>query len=995
MPSRKSRIAAVHLLCLALCLMSFRPPPVLSQSGDDPAVQSFAAELMAAKTEEERAALLERGKERVTGALVRELNKQGRTLMTQGKFTEALVAYKTGLAAAQRLDDKPGASLVLIGIGNVHYLQGDYAKARDAYERSLKLAEELGSKVDMARAWVSVGRIHYAQGDYARALELYQKTLSVREEAGDKVGISAVLGSIAGVHYAQGSYEQALEYLLRALKLAEELDDKLGVAAVLTNLGSIYQTQGDYARSLEMRERSLKISEELGDKSGIAAALNSIGLTYYGYGNYEQALEYYKKSLQVSTEIGKKPTIAHVLTNMGNVHYVRGDYPRAIEVMNQALKLDEELGNKAGTAAVLNNLGNVYNDQGDYARALESLQRGLKIAEELGYEHVVVSTLTNIAQTHQYLGKHRESLGYTDRAIALLRKNDNADVLWETLTAAGRAHAALDQFEPARESFLEAISIIEKLRGQLAGGERGQQRFFEGKVSPYYEMVDLLVRRRDTAQALVYAERAKGRVLLDVLSNGRVRINKAMTAGELARDQVLTAELKSLNTQLSRLRPDAEESERAALTARLEKARLEYEAFQTGLYAAHPELKVQRGQAATLTLEEAAKLSPDDGTALVEYAVGEGNSYLFVLTKAPGRRGAQPVTLNVYPLNLKAKELAEMSEDFRRRVAERDLTVKTQARRLYDLLLKAAEKQLAGVSKLVIVPDGPLWDLPFQALHRGPRGYLLEDYAVSYAPSLSVLREMRRKRPDALSARGGRRPAPAGKVRVSLPASPAPELFALGNPVPGTGAVAKADPLRGDDELVPLPDAEREVNTLGKLYGRDRSKVLVGAQATEEQVKAEAGKYMLLHFATHAVLDDRNPMYSRIVLSDAGGGAQGEDGLLEAWELMNLDLTAEMAVLSACQTARGRVGAGEGMIGMSWALFVAGCPTAVVSQWKVDSARTTELMLEFHRNLLRRRGDRPAMTKAEALREAALKLLRSRDNHPAYWAGFVLVGNER
>jgi len=182
---------------------------------------------------------------------------------------------------------------------------------------------------------------------------------------------------------------------------------------------------------------------------------------------------------------------------------------------------------------------------------------------------------------------------------------------------------------------------------------------------------------------------------------------------------------------------------------------------------------------------------------------------------------------------------------------------------------------------------------------------------------------------------------------------------------------------------------------LGRLYGREQSRVLVGPQAREAVVKMEAGKYRVLHFATHALLDDRNPMYSRILLASEADGSP-EDGLLEAWEVMKLDLSAELAVLSACQTARGRVAAGEGMIGMSWALFVAGCPTAVVSQWQVDSARSTELMIEFHRNLVgARAAGRRAPTKAEALQQAALKLLHGPYNHPAYWAGFILIGDER
>jgi CHAT domain-containing protein len=269
-------------------------------------------------------------------------------------------------------------------------------------------------------------------------------------------------------------------------------------------------------------------------------------------------------------------------------------------------------------------------------------------------------------------------------------------------------------------------------------------------------------------------------------------------------------------------------------------------------------------------------------------------------------------------------------------------------------------------------------------LHTGAHGYLLEQYAIYYSPSLSVLREMHRRR-DARTA--------APQVSTSSSHKGA-GLFALGNPVLGGANIARAEATR-DEPLSPLPSAEREVNALGQLYGREQSRVLIGPQAREATVKMEAGKYRVLHFATHALLDDRNPMYSRILLASEAEGSL-EDGLLEAWEVMKLDLSAELVVLSACQTARGRVAAGEGVIGMSWALFVAGCPTVVVSQWQVDSARSTELMIEFHRHLIgARAAGRRAPTKAEALQQAALKLLHGPYNHPAYWAGFILIGDER
>ncbi|HYG09584.1 MAG TPA: CHAT domain-containing protein [Pyrinomonadaceae bacterium] len=946
------------------------------------ASEEFAADLLAAGTEEARVAMLTSNPERVTTALVRELNKQGRALFSQNRFEQAIAVYDVALAAASRIEDKTGTALVLIGVGNAHYLQGNYDKAAEAYGRSLKLSEETGIKPDIARALSSMAGVHRSRGDYQQSLEAGLKSLRLREEMGDKVGIATSLSNIAGVYYGQGRYELALEYQTRALSMEEELGDKSGVATGLNNLASLYVIQGDYLRALEARLKSLKMREEMGDKASIALLLNNLGHVYFMHGDYEQALDFYRRGLQLSNELGMKAVIAMLFTNMGNVYYARDDYAQAADFMLKSLKLHEEIGDKAGHALILSNLGAVYNDQGDHARALETLQRSLKLAEEIGLGQIVASSLTNIAQTYQHLGQPRAAIDFASRAVAHARREDNADILWQALTTEGRVYASLGQMDNARQSFLGAIAVIEKLRGRVAGGDRGRQRFFEGKVSPYYAMVDLLLKQGETVQALTYAERAKGRVLLDVLSNGKADINKAMTKEELDRDRALTTEINGLNTQISRLKAAAQRAELPALTARLDKARLEYEAFQSGLYTAHPELRVKRGEAHALTLGEADGLLAGGSSALLEYVVGENNSYLFVLTKGAGR----PVDLKVYPLGLKGKELAGMSQDFLRRVAERDLMIKSPAERLYELLVKPAEKQLQGVSSLTIVPDGPLWDIPFQALHRGRRGYLLEGYTISYAPSLSVLREMKRKGAELHRARAGGGRTATESFRTGL--------LALGNPVVGGVTAAKLNAVRDDDSLSPLPDAEREVNTLGKLYGPARSRVLVGERATEEEVKAEGEKYRLLHFATHALLDDRNPMYSRILLSQAGRGAD-EDGLLEAWELMRLDLTAELAVLSACQTARGRVGAGEGMIGISWALFVAGCPAVVVSQWKVDSARTTDLMLEFHRNLLRRKGSAPSLTKAEALREASLKLLHSQYNHPAYWAGFVLIGNEK
>jgi CHAT domain-containing protein len=271
---------------------------------------------------------------------------------------------------------------------------------------------------------------------------------------------------------------------------------------------------------------------------------------------------------------------------------------------------------------------------------------------------------------------------------------------------------------------------------------------------------------------------------------------------------------------------------------------------------------------------------------------------------------------------------------------------------------------------VVIAPDSNLWDLPFQALVNNNGRFLIEDAAISYAPSLTVLREMTKRR--------------LNQTATHAPAT----LLAFGNPVSQAQTASQSRSSLRDGNLDPLPEAGEEVRALARLYGAERSRVYVGAEAREDRVKSEAARAGILHFTTHGTLNNAAPMYSYLTLAEGG---PNDDGLLEAWELMQLDLKADLVVLSACETARGRIGAGEGVIGFSWAMFIAGVPSTVVSQWKVESASTRDLMVNFHRSLI---STKTKPTKTDAFRQAALKLMRNPEtSHPFYWAGFVLIGD--
>jgi CHAT domain-containing protein len=392
------------------------------------------------------------------------------------------------------------------------------------------------------------------------------------------------------------------------------------------------------------------------------------------------------------------------------------------------------------------------------------------------------------------------------------------------------------------------------------------------------------------------------------------------------------------------------------LEALRDQARREHESFRAAAFAAQPAIRDRRGEVAPVAIAD-LRAEIEAGTLVLEYALTERGAFVFTLDRERGVRA--------HALGLSRRALEQRTADFRERLAQRDLDLARAARGLCRDLLGPARRDLARHARLLVIPDGALWELPFQALSCTPGRYLLEERALAYAPSLHALREMSRR---------AERRATGGT------------LLALGNPALGGAPVPRgARASRRSSGLLPLPEAEDEVRALARLYGHESS-VYVGTEAGEARVKSEAAQHSVLHFAAHGLLDDARPLYSQLVLAPPRAG-ESEDGRLEAWEIMELGLRADLAVLSACETGRGRVGRGEGLIGLSWAFFVAGCPSTAVSQWKVDARSTSRLMIDFHRGLA---AGRP---KADALRDAALRLKRDPAfRHPFYWAAFIIVG---
>ncbi len=892
---------------------------------EKPAAEDLAARLAAvAANEGEQAKLLAEEPELAGAELALALIDRGRAARNHGDTKQALKILDLAETIAERSNAPQARALALNNTGLVYYDQGDYADALHWYQRSLELSESLHDDAGTARTLNNMGAVYLDCGELSSAWENFQKSLALGEKIHSPRLIANATGNMAIIHGERGDYLQALALFKKVYALHEPTNDKRALAIDLLDLGNVFLWQGDFP----------------------------------------QSEDYFRKCYALAESAGLKPLMAYALGDLGRVAEQRGDVAEGVKKNQESLAICTEVEDKACASSALSFIGSSFAEMGDQAKAIEYFRKSLDLHNKTVGGKDTEVTLTKMAAAYNRKGEFQEAVRTAGEARSAAESVGMREALWRAHLEAGKGYVGLRDTVRAEAELARAVATIEEMRQDVAGAEAEQENFFESKLEPYHRMLNLLVDAKRNAEAFAFAERAKARVLVDVLQNGRTQLAALMNTEEREKEQELRVKVGSLNARLMHSH-DAAVPDAAAtgkLNTELERARLEYSAFETALYAQHPEWKLQSGTVEPVALDQALQLIPGADAAFVEFVVTDDKLYTFVATGGP----REQAKLRVFSTAIARKELTERVENFRRQLANRDLEFRASATALYKLLMAPADAALRGKRHVVLVPDGVLWELPFQALLNPTGKYLLEEYAISYAPSVTALKAM-------IEAKRRRRPA-AGQT----------QLLAMGNPAWGGQETVNA--LYRGQELGSLPLAETEVKQLGRIYGESQSRVYVGAEARESRFKAEAGAPHVVHLATHGILNNASPLYSYLVLAGEGDGS-AEDGLLEAKELMRMKLSAELVVLSACETARGRVGAGEGVIGLSWALFVSGVPTTVLSQWKVESESTSRLMVAFHQN--RKKG----MSEAEALQAAALLIRKDPAyRHPFYWTPFIVIG---
>lgn len=984
-----------YVLCLVLLFpvgaLSQTTAPSLANEGD------LLAALVSLKADEQQSAsvLLKNHSHLLSPNLWDALMQKAIEASDADDPARELFFYSVARDVAALSNDHKRRAFSSYKIGRHHFAYDRISLAEQNYLESKQNFEQIGSRADSIKVLSEIGTLYIYAEDYRKAREYSLQSIALADATGDAkelAGIwfdrASVLQGVASAHSNlgniskwEGDHDSAVQYLQNSLRLFEQLNDgtskiKSSVAEALADIGRVYRLIGDHRQALHYLSRARSVAETLRYKSKLARVLNSIGILYADQGDYPKALDTLDQALRLAEQEKDQRELATIPINFGAINRVQGKYDEALKNFRDSLQRAERIEAPDIVAAAQQGIASVYQATGANAEALEWLDRSWETAQRTGEKNRLAELLWRKAELQLATNDIQQAIESARKASDLAERLRLPVISYLALTTQGRAYIAAKKYDLAFSALAEAINRVEYLRDRVAGSEQEQQAFLESKIDPYHSMVELLISQGRKADALAYVERAKGRVLLDTLRNGRTFSNKNMSTAEQERNRRMGAKLVLLNNQLftEAQREKANDEKIKNLEEQLERARLEYEMFQTELYSAYPKLKAQRGYIPESTLEQTGSLIPNENLAVLEYLTTDKGTYLFALTKSAAK---SPVQLEVYTLPLTSEELDKRVSKFHTQLSTRQISTENSYRELYDLLIKPAEKQLAGKKTLCILPDGALWRLPFQALRREEK-YFVEEHAIFYAPSLGVLREMMQGTRTSSSERKAER-----------------TLLAFANPKFGGETVQKVSAFERGKKLAPLPEAEGEVRTAANLFGIRRSKVYIGIDALEERAKKESNGYDVLHFATHGLLDDRNPMYSYLVLAQSGSGE--EDGLLEAREIMNLNLRARLVILSACETGLGRFSAGEGLIGMTWAFFIAGAPATLASLWSVESTSTSQLMVEFHQQLA---SSEPKLAgvpaKAAALQKAQLKLLKSeRFDHPFYWSGFSLFGDPR
>jgi len=928
----------------------------------------------------------------------------------------AQAAAKEPDAERRRLGLKVEAN-TLDTIGKVHIEFGDKQKALDMFNQALPLRRESGDRVGEVGTLNNIGMAYDYMGDWPKALDFFNQSRLIVNELGDRVKEASLLNNMCAIHSDLGEYKKALDFCQQSLLIRRELNDQASEAIILNNMGNAYSNLGEYQQALDLYTQALALHKTTGNPQSQAIALSNIGYVYATLGEYQKAVEIYNEALDIVHAAGDQYREANVLSNIAATYADMKEFRKALDINQQVLVLRRAVNNREGEAITLNNIAGCYSNLGEKQKALDYYNQAIALHRTVRNPRQLASSLRNIGALYRDLGETQKALDNLNEGLQMTRAIGDRNTEAGILAHLARLERDRGNLVEAKNRIEEALAAVESLRINIKS-QQLRASFF-ASVRNYHELdIDLLMRLHQQhpsegfdAAALQASEKGRARSLFELLTEAGAEIRQGVDPSLVEHERVLRQSISDkADKQMRLLSSEHTDGQAVAATKEIDALTSEYEQVQAQIRQNSPRYAALT-QPVPLKLKEIQSELLDDNTVLLEYALGEEKSFLWAVTpgsiksfELPKRADIEAAARRVYDL-ITAPDRTVSNESMEQRLKRLDLAeagYPAAVAALSHILLGPAASELKD-KRLLIVGEGVLQYVPcaalpdpsadtVQASEAKTDGLtpLIVRHEIISLPSASVLAVLRREagereRPSKTLAAFADPVFDTGDLRLAS----AKGRSAENNETAQSSEVKRSAEESGLNAFPRLRFSRQEADQIVRLASKNQSAEALDFAANRAAATSpDLQQYRIVHFATHGLINNQHAELSGIVLSLVNEQGRPQNGFLRLYDIYNMNLKAELVVLSACQTALGKEIKGEGLIGLTRAFMYAGATRVVASLWQTEDRSTAILMSRFYEGMLSH-----GLSPAAALRNAQVSMWKDkRWQQPRYWAAFTLQG---
>jgi|GEM_PF-800854 len=913
-----------------------------------------------------------------------------------GNYDQAIVALEqTRKIQINAIDENHHyLANTLTMLGSIYDDKNEFDKAIECYNQSLQILSVFQkiNSVDAAACYHNMMISYNNKGDYYRAIEHGKTTIQIYIDLlmPEHPNVASTYGKLGEIYTTIGDYEKAKDYLERSLQIftSRYPEKRSAVGALYHRLGEVYKQTGDLAKALSYSTRGIHLLEqtlgELHPQTGFMYEL--LAGVYAEQKNFSEALTCYRKAIAARERVENSTSrndIAALYSSIAGLYIEQNKLDSASFFMQKAKTIESASSerNIPQYASMMKRFGDLSIRKKNYRDALRSYHHAIAVLSGAHEDDEVYA-----------LPELDKSIYKKDLLDVVTRKANTFEVLY-------RANKNLNDLRAAFRHYQQAASLVDDVRKQYSA-DASKFHLAEKSKSIYANAcrlaLALYAATNDPSyneQAFLIADRSKANIILEKLFDGEAKYYAGIPDSLLQREKELLQNIAFCETQIYKLSERKEGPDGDAISRlKAENFALKTEHQQLvelfgREYPKYFELKYARYSLSLNDVQE--RLEPN--TVLVEYLVDRDAVYAFGVTK--DRFVVKTLT--------RASALNSAVERFTASLKKYDSeNYLSSGYELYAALLQPFRKELQSHKKVIVIPDGNLYYVPFEALpvQRYARTsdftalrYVISQNEVSYSYSAEFYLKMSGKLPAGrrLDSASGSTPGFVGFAPVFRDSTKNGDFLANRSSVEESGISDVRSITLDGKTFNELKYSEEEIVSISGSFASHSlpAKSFLHTAATETNFKEFSRSYDIIHVATHGFINEKNPKFSAILFSQPAVPTPDDDGILYVDETFNLNLKAQLVVLSSCESGLGKLVQGEGMIALTRGLFYAGAKNIVFSLWKVSDKQTYLLMDEFYKQLL------AGSSYSSALREAKLKMISSKESaFPSKWSGFVLVG---